>query len=88
MSKHNFNQQRKTASTQHSEAMKIFLLFIALLATLFTIGIFFPELVLAQTPPPPDLPAKPTQNPIDGGLVLLAAAGGGYAIKKLRDKQK
>jgi len=38
--------------------------------------------------PPPDLPFKPQQTPIDGGLTLLAAAGGGYAIKKLRDKKK
>ncbi len=28
------------------------------------------------------------QVPIDGGLGLLAAAGGAYAIKKLRDKKK
>lgn len=38
---------------------------------------------------PPPLPMKPAQEvPIDGGLTLLAAAGGGYAIKKLRDKKK
>lgn len=41
----------------------------------------------AQQAPPP-LPMKPQQTPIDGGLTLLAAAGGGYAIKKLRDKKK
>lgn len=34
----------------------------------------------------PGLPSAPTQAPIDGGLSLLAAAGGAYAIKKLRDK--
>jgi len=43
-----------------------------------------PDLATAQPPPP--MPAKPTQNPIDGGLALLAAAGGAYAIKKLREK--
>ena len=42
-------------------------------------------LVFAQGTPPP-MPFAPTQAPIDGGLSLLAAAGGAYAIKKLRDK--
>ncbi|MDR9419613.1 DUF3824 domain-containing protein [Gracilimonas sp.] len=36
----------------------------------------------------PSLPTSPDQAPIDGGLSLLAAAGGGYAIKKLRDRKK
>lgn len=36
--------------------------------------------VLAQ----PALPGPPSQAPIDGGLGLLAAAGGAYAWKKLR----
>ena len=36
----------------------------------------------------PGLPAAPSQAPIDGGLSLLAAAGGGYALKKLRDRKK
>lgn len=35
----------------------------------------------------PGLPSAPTQAPIDGGLSLLAAAGGVYAIKKLRKSQ-
>ncbi len=43
-----------------------------------------PELLSAQ----PGLPSAPDQVPIDGGLALLAAAGGGYAIKKLRDRKK
>jgi hypothetical protein len=43
-----------------------------------------PETGLSQPPPPP---SKPTQTPIDGGLGLLAAAGGAYAIKKLRDRR-
>ena len=42
----------------------------------------------SQPPPPPLFPDKPQQTPIDGGLVLLAAAGSGYAIKKLRDRKK
>ncbi|TVQ01060.1 MAG: hypothetical protein EA359_14790 [Balneolaceae bacterium] len=44
-----------------------------------------PELALSQAPPPP--PSKPAQAPIDGGLGILAAAGGAYAIKKLRDRK-
>ncbi len=34
----------------------------------------------------PSLPSPPSQAPIDGGLGLLAAAGGAYAYKKLRDR--
>tara|TARA_R110000868_G_scaffold383578_2_gene650598 strand:- start:17856 stop:18047 length:192 start_codon:yes stop_codon:yes gene_type:complete len=41
------------------------------------------SLVLAQ----PGLPSAPSQAPIDGGLSLLAAAGGAYAIKKLRGRK-
>lgn len=32
----------------------------------------------------PGLPNPPSQAPIDGGLGLLAAAGGAYALKKLK----
>ena len=35
----------------------------------------------------PSLPTNPNQAPIDGGLGLLAAAGGAYAYKKLKDKR-
>lgn len=61
--------------------------FYLLLVLLIVSGIilFFPELSMAQPPPPP---VKPAQTPIDGGLGILAAAGGAYAIKKLRDKKK
>lgn len=42
--------------------------------------------VYAQSsPPPPMLPGMPDQAPL-GGLGLLAAAGGAYAWKKLRNK--
>ena len=34
----------------------------------------------------PGLPQPPSQAPIDGGLGLLAAAGGAYAWKKLRSR--
>lgn len=46
------------------------------------------ELAAQSTPGPPPFPTNPDAVPIDGGLALLAAAGGGYAIKKLRDKKK
>ena len=51
---------------------------------LSSIMLFTAQLVMAQ----PSLPDIPPQVPIDGGLGLLAAAGGAYAIKKLRDKRK
>lgn len=34
----------------------------------------------------PGLPGDPAQAPIDGGLGLLAAAGGAYAYKKLKNR--
>jgi hypothetical protein len=52
------------------------------LAIVFTI--LLTTVLMAQ----PGLPSAPSQAPIDGGLSLLAAAGGGYAIKKLRDRKK
>ena len=36
----------------------------------------------------PRLPPALSQALIDGGLSLLAATGGAYAIKKLRDKKE
>lgn len=53
-----------------------------LLTFLITITIIFiaTAVALAQ----PGLPSAPSQAPIDGGLGLLAAAGGAYAWKKLR----
>ncbi len=59
-------------------ALLIFLLTILLL-------IVFSEPGFSQPPPPPD---KPDQAPIDGGLGLLAAAGGAYEIKKIKEKKK
>lgn len=59
--------------------MKPILLF--LLST--TIVLITTNIVFAQ----PSIPAAPSQAPIDGGLGLLAAAGGGYALKKLRDRK-
>jgi hypothetical protein len=33
----------------------------------------------------PGLPGPPNRVPVDGGLVLLALAGAGYATRRLRD---
>jgi len=54
--------------------------------TLLTITVILltTAVVLAQ---PPGLPSAPSQAPIDGGLGLLAAAGGAYAWKKLRSRK-
>ena len=69
----------KTHDSRLTTMMKtlITLVLITLLLTLI------PELASAQ----PGLPTSPEQVPIDGGLALLAAAGGGYAIKKLRERK-
>ncbi len=45
--------------------------------------ITLPTILLAQ----PGLPNEPEQTPL-GGLEILAALGGTYAIKKLRDRNK
>jgi len=51
--------------------------------------VFFHDSLFAQgVPGPPVFPGTPDPAPIDGGIGLLAAAGGVYAIKKLRDKNK
>lgn len=36
----------------------------------------------------PTLPTGPDQAPLDGGLGLVAVAGGAYAWKKLKSKNK
>jgi len=64
--------------------MKKIILFSIVTLTLILLTLFIPELASAQAPPP----LAPEQAPIDGGLGLLAAAGGAYAVKKFRDKDK
>jgi len=58
-------------------------------ALFFTLILFavliLPDLAFGQVPPPPPSSA-PNQTPIDGGLGLLAAAGGVYAFNRLRKK--
>lgn len=48
-----------------------------------TVLVITSTIVLAQ----PGLPGTPDQAPIDGGLSILAAAGGAYALKKLRNRK-
>ena len=58
---------------------------VTMMITMMTvIMVLINEIVMAQ----PGLPGPPSQAPIDGGLTLLAAAGGAYAIKKLKDRNK
>jgi len=59
--------------------MKTSLTFILALTIIFILS----ALVIAQPP----IPSAPAQAPIDGGLGLLAAAGGTYAWKKLRNRK-
>ena len=60
--------------------MKTTIIFIVLI----TLALFIPELLCAQ---PPTFPGPPPQAPIDGGLGILAVAGGAYALNKLRSKR-
>ncbi|MEQ8577857.1 MAG: hypothetical protein RIC57_10390 [Balneola sp.] len=62
--------------------IKKFSLVIALICALLLV------LSISVYAQPPGLPGDPAQAPIDGGLGLLAAAGGAYAYKKLKDKNK
>lgn len=64
---------------------KLILILLGAVLIICTISV---SLAFANDPIPPFLPGNPDQAPIDGGLALLAAAGGGYAIKKLRDRKK
>ncbi|MEO9884505.1 MAG: hypothetical protein ABJR05_10355 [Balneola sp.] len=60
-----------------------------LFATILTIIILliFSTISVAQGAPGlPGFPDAPDAAPIDGGLGLLAAAGGAYAWKKLKSK--
>ena len=67
-------------TTLNKFTIAVLLLILAIAAVMI-----LPDLAWAQPPPPP---SKPAQTPIDGGLGLLAAAGGAYAVKKLRDRDK
>ncbi|HLR77141.1 MAG TPA: hypothetical protein VK106_05735 [Balneolaceae bacterium] len=61
----------------------------ALASLLFILFSAMPLTIFAQSRDviPPLMPTEPAQSPI-GGLALLAAGGGAYAIKKLREQKK
>ncbi|MCC5934430.1 MAG: hypothetical protein JJU35_09265 [Balneolales bacterium] len=40
-----------------------------------------------NNPGPPQLPGAPTQTPIGSGLGILLAAGGAYALRKLKQQK-
>lgn len=69
----------KTNRTLSAHFLMFTAAFLFLMLLLPALGLFGGDL-LAQ----PGLPSAPTQAPIDGGLALLAAAGGAYAWKKLK----
>lgn len=50
--------------------------------------LLFISTILLGQPGFPGGGVDPVEAPIDGGLGLLAAAGGAYAYKKLRDRKK
>lgn len=54
------------------------------------VGYFFVFVLLLSTAAvaQPSFPSEPNQTPIDGGLGLLAAAGGVYAVRKLSKKNR
>lgn len=56
------------------------------LVAVLVLGLGF--FVEAQIPPAPTPTGPPTQVPIDGGVVLLAAAGAAYGAKKIYSKRK
>ena len=66
----------------------------ATLAALLIGGLGMATPVLAQLPPPPTPTSPPTptvpptQVPLDGGILLLAAAGAAYGAKKVYNNRK
>ena len=64
--------------------MKTKHILITMLWILILVIVFNTREALAQ----PALPLSPSQAPIDGGLGLLAAAGGIYALKRLKSKKE
>jgi hypothetical protein len=49
--------------------------------------IIFIAIAVTEIMAQPGLPSAPSQAPIDGGLGLLAVAGGAYAWKKLKENK-
>ncbi len=55
---------------------------------LATLVLLFAQAAVVLAQLPPMLPNNPSQAPIDGGLSLVALAGGAYAWKKLKSSKK
>lgn len=63
--------------------IKYSFLIISIFLIVGVILLILPDQIYSQ----PGLPNAPEQTPIDGGLGILAALGGTYAIKKLRERE-
>jgi hypothetical protein len=61
---------------------------ILVLSFFIFLSLCFPSLVQAQEVDPGPGPDAPTAVPIDGGLVILLAAGAGYGLKKYRNNRR
>lgn len=81
--------QNKDLNTMKPSIFKNMIKLAQRIASLFVVIAFNTISVLAQSSPGlPGFPDSPSAAPIDGGLGLLAAAGGVYAWKKLRNKNE
>ncbi len=76
--KQTVKQQKMNANWILKWKNKGFLFFVLCAVIIITSSVIFAQ--------PPGLPSTPDQAPIDGGLGLLAAAGGTYAWRKLKAK--
>ena len=75
--------QKEYSINQEKSVMKKLIKYLASMFGVFIIVLIASGNSLAQ----PNLPIAPSQAPIDGGLGLLAAAGGAYAYKKLKTRK-
>ncbi len=85
ISKH-FKERKLTQepTKQHFNMSFLFKQFISRVGYFFVFILLLSTVAVAQ----PKFPDQPDQTPIDGGLGLLAAAGGAYALKKLKDRNR
>ncbi len=79
-----FSYAYKVEKDQNQLFKEVSMKWIVLTFGVIAMTLFFVSQLNAQ----PGLPSPPSQAPIDGGLSLLAAAGGGYALHKLRKMKK
>ena len=81
------NRNKKSNSENHKQVFNLYFHFRQMISRILHVLAFvllLSTIVVAQ----PSFPAQPDQTPIDGGLGLLAAVGGAYAYKKLKDRTK